>query len=178
MTAVFADTVYWIAIVRPNDPWAASASRARRLLGTVRLVTTDEALIEFLTALAGGERSREQAARMVHTLLTHPGVEVIPQSRGSFLRGLALYEGRGDKHYSMTDCISMDRMRERSIPAVLTNDRHFAGRIRSPDDRERILEARGSHNGTSPARTAKLFGNNCRQEFATEHVKRSLEQTH
>jgi predicted nucleic acid-binding protein len=39
---------------------------------------------------------------------------------------LVLYEARGDKDYSMTDCISMERMRERSISAVLTNDRHFS----------------------------------------------------
>jgi predicted nucleic acid-binding protein len=127
VTTAFADTVYWIAVVRPNDPWAASANRARRLLGAARVVTTDEVLIEFLTALAGaGERSRQQAAEMVRAMLSHPGVEVIPQARDSFLRGLALYESRPDKNYSMTDCISMDRMRERSISAVLTNDRHFA----------------------------------------------------
>jgi predicted nucleic acid-binding protein len=93
----------------------------------VRLVTTDEVLVEFLTALAaGGEHSREQAARMVRALLAHPDVEVIPQSRESFVSGLALYESRRDKDYSMTDCISMVRLRERSISAVLTNDRHFA----------------------------------------------------
>jgi hypothetical protein len=59
VTTVFADTVYWVAVVRPNDPWAASANRARQLLRVARLVTTDEILIEFLTALAGaGERPR------------------------------------------------------------------------------------------------------------------------
>ena len=42
MTTVFADTVYWIATVRPNDPWAASANRARERVGAVRLITTDE----------------------------------------------------------------------------------------------------------------------------------------
>ena len=121
MTRVFADTVYWIATVRPNDPWAASAHRARQLLGAAGLITTDEVLTEFLTALAGGgEHSREQAAKMVRVIMAHPGVEVVPQSRDSFLRGLALYEARGDKDYSMTDCISMERMRERSISAVLT----------------------------------------------------------
>jgi len=127
VTTVFADTVYWIATVRPNDPWAASAKRARELVGEARLVTTDEVLIEFLTALSGsGERTREQAARMVRAPLAHPGVEVIPQSRESFLGGLALYEGRRDKNYSMTDCVSMERMRERSVSAALTNDRHFS----------------------------------------------------
>ncbi|MBI3681151.1 MAG: type II toxin-antitoxin system VapC family toxin [Acidobacteria bacterium] len=127
MTTVFADTVYWIATVRPNDPWTASANRARELLGGARLVTTDEVLVEFLTALSGGgERLREQAAKMARALLAHPGVDVIPQSHESFLRGLALYQTRPDKDYSMTDCISMDRMREHSISAVLTNDRHFS----------------------------------------------------
>jgi predicted nucleic acid-binding protein len=93
----------------------------------VRLVTTDEVLVEFLTALAAaGEHARERAGGMVRAVLSHPDVEVIPQSRESFLRGLALYESRRDKDYSMTDCVSMDLMRERAISAVLTNDRHFA----------------------------------------------------
>ena len=127
MTTVFADTAYWIATIRPSDPWSASARRARELVGAARLVTTDEVLIEFLNALAGGgQRIREQAATVVRALLTHPGVEVIPQSRESFLRGLALYETRRDKDYSITDCISMDRMRERSLSKALTNDRHFS----------------------------------------------------
>ena len=50
---------------------------------------------------------------------------MIPQSRDSFLEGLGLYEKRGDKEYSLTDCISMKAMISESISDVLTNDHHF-----------------------------------------------------
>jgi predicted nucleic acid-binding protein len=52
-------------------------------------------------------------------------VSVIPQSRQGFLDGLALYEVRPDKGYSLTDCISRQAMRREGLTDVLTNDRHF-----------------------------------------------------
>lgn len=126
MTMVFADTLYWVAIVRPNDPWGDPAKKAKSLLGNVLLLTTDEILTEFLTVLsAGGENLRRQAARMVRAILANPNVKVVPQSRDSFLRGVDLYEQRLDKEYSLTDCISMNAMKSESVSQILTNDRHF-----------------------------------------------------
>ena len=57
--------------------------------------------------------------------LQNPDVQVIPQSRSSFLAGLDLYKTREDKTYSLTDCIAMETMRRESVDGVLTNDRHF-----------------------------------------------------
>jgi predicted nucleic acid-binding protein len=126
MTTVFADTLYWVATVRPNDPWQESAKRAKSLLGPVRLLTTDEVLTEFLTALGtGGEQVRRQEVRMVRAILDDPNVKVLPQTRDSFLRGVAFYEQRADKEYSLTDCISMNAMKSDSVTKILTNDHHF-----------------------------------------------------
>jgi predicted nucleic acid-binding protein len=126
MKAVFADAVFWIALVKPGDPWKSSAESAKAALGPVRIVTTDEVLTEFLTALSGGgEKLRQQAARMVRAILDNPNVKVVPQSRGSFLDGLALFERRRDKEYSLADCISMNTMRSEAISEVLTSDHHF-----------------------------------------------------
>lgn len=50
---------------------------------------------------------------------------VIPHTYEIFLKGLALYESRPDKGYSLTDCISMATMREHNVTDVLTHDRHF-----------------------------------------------------
>jgi hypothetical protein len=52
-------------------------------------------------------------------------VTVHPQSRVSFLSGLALYEARPDKGYRLTDCISMETMRAEGISGILTHDNHF-----------------------------------------------------
>ncbi len=127
MRKVFADTLYWVAIVKPNDPWRESATEAGSSLGNVRLLTTDGVLAEFLNLLcAGGEQLRRKAAEMVRRILDNPNVKVLPQSRDSFLRGVELCEQRADKEYSLTDCISMNAMRSESVSEILTNDHHFA----------------------------------------------------
>ncbi len=48
-----------------------------------------------------------------------------PQSHQTFLDGLALYKARPDKGYSLTDCISMEAMRQEGITEILTHDGHF-----------------------------------------------------
>jgi predicted nucleic acid-binding protein len=126
MKPVFADTVYWIAIVKPNDPWRLAASEARGKVATALLVTTDEVLMEFLAALSkSGPRLRATAVRMVRAILSNENVKVVPQSHASFEAGLKRYEARSDKQYSLQDCISMNVMESFSITDVLTNDRHF-----------------------------------------------------
>ena len=127
MRMVFADTLYWIAIVRPSDPWGEAARRARSQLGNVFLLTTDEVLSEFLAALSnGGDNVRRRAAVMVREILANPNVRVIPQSRDSFLRGVQLYEQRLDKQYTLADCVSMNTMKAEAVSEALTNDHHFA----------------------------------------------------
>lgn len=127
MTRVFADTLYWVAVVMRDDPWHDRVLTARATIAGSAIVTSDEVLVEFLNAVsARGSHFREQAALMVHDILADPNVTAVPQSQQSFLDGLDLYERRADKSYSLTDCISMNLMRSEGIEAVLTNDRHFA----------------------------------------------------
>ena len=112
--------------MKPGDPWAGAAVRARAQLGPVRIVTTDDVLTEFFTALSkAGENLRGRAAAMVRAILFNPNVKVVPQSRGTFLQALHLFDQRRDKEYSLTDCSSMNAMRSESIAEVLTNDHHF-----------------------------------------------------
>ncbi|NOX53157.1 MAG: PIN domain-containing protein [Planctomycetes bacterium] len=126
MTRVFADTLYWVAVTRPGDPWGDAARRATSRLGTVRIVTTDEVLAEFLTAMSrGGPAIRAAAVEIVRRALANLNVEVIPQSRESFLQALDRYASRSDKRYSLTDCSSMNTMDALGIHDILTNDHHF-----------------------------------------------------
>jgi predicted nucleic acid-binding protein len=123
---VFADTLYWGAVLHPHDQYRAQVIRARDVVGDVRLVTTDEVLTELLDGLAQcGTHLREVAARAARKILDDRRLTVYPQSRESFLAGLRLYEQRYDKGYSLVDCISMTTMRRHRISEVLTNDRHF-----------------------------------------------------
>ena len=126
MKTVFADTLYWTAMARPNDPWADQAKAAKSALGQVMLVTTDEVLGEFLNLLSGkGPHLRMTAVKMVNAILSNPNVEVLPQTRDGFRAGLKRYADRPDKEYSLPDCISMNVMDDEGITDVLTNDHHF-----------------------------------------------------
>jgi uncharacterized protein len=126
MRLVFADAVYWVAITSPADQWHSRVVAAVRSLGRTTLVTTEEVLGEFLAHYSGGGPFlRDAAVQIVGKALANPLVVVQPQSHQTFLDGLALYKRRLDKGYSLTDCISMEAMRQRGITEILTHDAHF-----------------------------------------------------
>jgi predicted nucleic acid-binding protein len=82
--------------------------------------------VEYLTPFAGqGEFARSRAVATVKRLLSNPTMHVVSQTRDVFLRALELYANRLDKAYSLTDCISMNMMREGGLTDILTSDRHF-----------------------------------------------------
>jgi uncharacterized protein len=126
MRQAFVDTLYWIAITSRKDQWHQAAEQASRNLAGCHLVTTEEVLTEVLNAFCeGGPALRQEAVDLVRDLASDPSVTVHPQSRQTFLSGVALYEARPDKEYSLTDCISMATMRQEGITEVLTHDSHF-----------------------------------------------------
>jgi predicted nucleic acid-binding protein len=126
MRQIFADTVYWIALANPLDQWHPRAVQVVCAMQSTRIVTSDEILVEFLAHFSGrGQMVREGAARYVDRIFNNPDIIVRPQSRRTFLDGLALYKRRPDKEYSLTDCISMEAMREEGITEILTHDNHF-----------------------------------------------------
>ena len=66
MRTIFADTCYWIALLNPRDQLHDRTVRVSQSLRSVRIVTTDEVLTEFLNYF--GDRGillRHTAARMV-----------------------------------------------------------------------------------------------------------------
>ena len=124
MRRVFADTLYWLAIFLPGDAWSDAARSADV---SEALLVTEEVLTEFLAAVSShGDHTRRLACRLVREVLNDSDIEVVSQSHESFLAGLALYERRPDKQYSLVDCISMNVMRQRHVHEILTNDRHFS----------------------------------------------------
>jgi uncharacterized protein len=126
MRRVFADTFYWYATANPHDQWHHIARQARVHLGALQIVTTEEVLVEFLTAMSsGGEYLRRTAVAYVRTIMADENAKVLPQTHFSFLRGLDLYERRADKAYSLVDCISMNAMRDEGVTEILTHDYHF-----------------------------------------------------
>jgi predicted nucleic acid-binding protein len=126
MSTVFADTLYWIALINSRDQWHERAVAIKTALEDSSLVTTDSVLTEVANFFAEyGEIMRRKVTLAIRTILGDEQVEVLTETRQTFLDGLATYESRADKSYSLTDCIAMNVMKKRGITEVLTHDTHF-----------------------------------------------------
>jgi predicted nucleic acid-binding protein len=125
VSAVFADTFYWIALINPGGRYSREVERFDDLLSGGSVFSTEEVLVEVLTFFAADAWLRNRAVETVREILADPAVHIIPQSHESFLSGFDLYAARPDKGYSLTDCISMQTMRREGLTQALTNDRHF-----------------------------------------------------
>ena len=125
MTGYLADTFYWIALINSRDQAHWPVIDFTRKLGLRAVITTDEVLGELLDYYGSHPQLRKTAGLTANNLLNHPDIRVVPQSRSSFQEGIALYNARPDKGYSLTDCISMVTMRREGLTEVLTNDHHF-----------------------------------------------------
>lgn len=127
MRTVFIDTLYWVAVINPKDQWHPKAAQVKATLGSFRGVTTESILIEVANFFSAfGAEARETVAGVIRDILDDPEIETVSHTREALLSGLLLYAARLDKRYSLTDCLSMNVMRERSLTEILTHDSHFA----------------------------------------------------
>ena len=134
MRTLFVDTYFWIALTNPRDEGHMRAVEIKQdLERLVRLVTTEDVLIEFLSFFSSsGSQMRLIAAKIVRALYQAPDVEIVPQTSRIFQSGLDFYEARADKSYSMVDGMSMRIMKQYGLTDVLTKDQHFAQEGFSP----------------------------------------------
>lgn len=123
MTAYFADSFYFLALLNPADSAHEAASGMAR---DVRrpLVTTAWVLTEVGDAMAA-PFNRPIFLKLVEGLRKIPTAEVIPASQELFERGIELFARRLDKSWSLTDCVSFVVMTDRGLTDALTGDRHF-----------------------------------------------------
>jgi uncharacterized protein len=123
MSAVFADTSFYLAILSPHD---VAHARALQIGNRIErpVLLSDFILLELGNALSG-VRQRELFFRLVSHLRSHPNVRIIPVSRDLLDRGLELFSHRADKEWSLTDCTSFVVMRDERLTDALTTDRHF-----------------------------------------------------
>jgi predicted nucleic acid-binding protein len=120
---VFADSFYFFAILNPRD--AAHARAVDFSRRTARpVVTTSLVLAEVADGLARSSH-RGVFGRLVRSLRAGSANRLIVVSAPLFDRGVALYEGRPDKQWSLTDCVSFIVMEDEAVSDALTGDRHF-----------------------------------------------------
>jgi uncharacterized protein len=126
MSARFADSAYWVALLNPQDALHQRAMSQSRSLGRDRLITTEMVLTEVLNFFAErGSAPRRAAADLVERLRQVGNVRIIPQTSAQFADALQLYRTRQDKEWSHTDCASFRITARERITQALTYDRHF-----------------------------------------------------
>lgn len=122
----FVDTSFLIALASGADQ---HHERANQLLDQVerdniRLVTTSAVLLELGAALSR-LALRAGAITIIRELQADARVEIINVGGELLEQGLALFERRQDKEWSLADCISFEVMTHLSLAQALTADVHF-----------------------------------------------------
>ena len=126
MRQIFLDTSYLQAIVDTGDNLNPLAITIIARLGNFRGVTSEMVLTELLNALCSrGQFLRQSAIRLTRDLRHDENTLIIPQTTEQFEQAFDFYQRRLDKGYSLTDCASMQIMRQLEIDEILTFDRHF-----------------------------------------------------
>lgn len=126
MKTIFVDTFYWVALINKKDTWHQRVRSYSQNLYNVKLVTTQEVLVETVNFFASFPKEMKKAVyQLIEGIIHDINIQVISQSEKSFMIGLNLFKNRFDKGYSLTDCISMMTMRKLNITEVLTHDKHF-----------------------------------------------------
>jgi hypothetical protein len=122
VSAVFADTFFYLALLRADDPAHAQALTSVTL--NQPIVTTEFILLELGNACA---RAEDHADFLAHVagMRASPRIRIIPLDSCLLNRGLERMATRPDKDWSLTDCISFVVMEDEGIKEALTADRHF-----------------------------------------------------
>jgi hypothetical protein len=123
VTAYFADTYFYLALLAPND---ADHERVCAFNDDFEgsIVTTDWVLIEVADAMSMG-RNRERFVQLLDFLRSNKDVRIVRCSPDLFDRGIELYRERPDKNWSLTDCLSFTVMKDNGLRVALTGDQHF-----------------------------------------------------
>ncbi|MBV9560414.1 MAG: type II toxin-antitoxin system VapC family toxin [Bradyrhizobium sp.] len=122
---VFADTGYWVALIHPRDSLHDVATAVSQELGEFSIVTSDMVLAEVLNMFSGKGQLRGLAAQTVNEITGDATIQVVPQTRQLFQDALRLYQDRGDKDWSLTDCASFVIMQRLKLTEALTDDQHY-----------------------------------------------------
>jgi predicted nucleic acid-binding protein len=126
MRKIFLDTSYLQALADFGDNLNPLATAMTARLGNFRGITSEMVLTELLNALCSrGQFLRKSAIRLTHDLRNDSKTIIIPQTSEQFEQAFDFYQRRLDKGYSLTDCASMQIMRQLEINEILTFDKHF-----------------------------------------------------
>jgi uncharacterized protein len=123
MTAVFAETFFYVALLSRHDRGHQAAHNwASHHRSPV--VTTEFVLLEVAN-FCRSPGDRQRFAAFAQSLKSNPLTTIISCESAWFQHGLERFSNRPDKEWSLTDCISFVVMEDLRLSAALTDDHHF-----------------------------------------------------
>ena len=124
MPDVFMDTGHVIGFLRDDDEhhlaalyWSLRVRRERW-----RRITTTAVVAEVGDAFS---KDWHVVRVYLQTIFTDPLLEIVAVDADLLGRAVDLRDGRLDKDWGLTDCISFVVMQERGLSTALAADRHF-----------------------------------------------------
>lgn len=126
MTIYFADTSFWIGLSSKRDQHHQRAGAWHQFVIRTRsaILTTETVLFEWLNAMSDMS-TRSIAAESCLRARGDRHIEVVPFQAELTASAIELYQGRPDKDWSVTDCLSFVVMERRRLTEALTTDHHF-----------------------------------------------------
>ena len=124
MKPLLGDTFFFLAWWNRRDE---AHDRAHAFLNRYsgRLLTTRWVLMEVADAFAASSRMRREVRGLFEEMELDEQIIIVEATVALYRRGLALYDARPDKEWSLTDCISFEVMKDEGLDEALTGDRHF-----------------------------------------------------
>ncbi len=118
------DTFYVQAVLNPNDAYHERAlALAPRVEAAIETVITEAVLMEIGDALS--DKDRAAAADFIRACYETPNMTVVPVTTALLSRAIDRYQGRPDKTWGLTDCLSFVVMEDLGLTLAATGDRHF-----------------------------------------------------
>lgn len=122
MNAVYADTSFFLALLRADDP---VHHRAQAELAVNRTIVTSEFIIVELGNACARAADHGDFLALIRGMRASQRTRIIGSDSTLLERGLALMAVRADKDWSLTDCISFVIMEQEGLSDALTADKHF-----------------------------------------------------
>src|SRR5438477_1964762 len=119
------DTVFIQALLNRRDSYHKQATAfLPRVRKASEVWVTEAVLVEVGNALSAIDRL--VAAQFIQQCYRTENMRVVSVDTVLLNQGLALYQSRQDKTWSLTDCISFVVMEQQGITDAVTADRHFS----------------------------------------------------
>jgi predicted nucleic acid-binding protein len=123
MTACFADTFFFLALLNRDDREYQEKARSENRVDRP-IVTSEWVLMELADHLCD-TRNRHLFGQVLDAIRGDHRFEIVPAETELFAEAVTLYRARRDQDWSLTDCTSFVLMNQRGLLEVLTADHHF-----------------------------------------------------